>query len=223
MPFVINDVLKLNLVLVGVSLVSQEEQRNHFSAAVSTDVVTEMQVSSSIPLGGAPSTQETGFALTLNRDRIRVVCSQARSVVEREYPTHEDLGRFTEVIGHVFASTNWDEQIPRAFGYNIELVYTPEPRMQSSKYLAERLFEGKELGEADWELVGGGAKLVFQAAGERWSVALDQRANDPTGQHVFFSMNLHKAERRRPEIDEVAASFQAIWEQAQNFVARLDG
>ena len=219
MATTVQDVLNVNLVLVGVGLLNKPEEFNEFRDAVATDVVV---AGSGLVIGIPTNTAETGRTLTLNRDRIALDISPSRSVIRRDYPLYGDLDRLAEVIGHAITKTDIKSQEPQAFGYNIELVYDQDSGIPALQYLAKRLFAANLPGNEGWELIGGTSRLLFEGGEARWSVTVDSRFNDEAATKIFLSLNMHRAETRLPRLDEVRASLQEVWTQAHNFAIQLD-
>lgn len=219
----IQDVLKINMVLVSVDLLAEETDQAEFSVSVGTEVIPGgvLQIPVLAP-GLPPSIGEPGRSLGLERDRIRLVLSASRSVIEKQFPEYEDLARLAEVIGLAVKSARLAGSGPTALGYNLELVYGQTSGLGAQRYLAERLFEERRLGNEGWEMVGSATRMVFEGAGVLWSVTLDQRANDPTGRKIFLALNLHIEESKLPTEEEILDSLTEIWRQAHDFVIRLD-
>lgn len=215
------EVLKINLVLVGVDLLNGGEDAIKFRRAVGTDVV----VAEGGPILGVPvSIPALGRTFALNKDRITLSLSPPRSVIERDYPDYDDLERLADVAYIAITTSAIPGEIqPQALGYNIELVYEPDVNEPASEYLAERLFASKVPGANEqWKLVGGSGKLRFEGEGKVWRVAIEPRFNDENDPRVFFTMNMHISEMRFPSRNEIRESFQEIWGQAHDFTSGLD-
>lgn len=221
-PVIIDDILEINLVLVGVSLVNTSEERATFHKDVATEIVST----------------ETGLGAgiiervhTLRRDRVRVVASiqptgtPDRTIIAREYPDESDLDRLAEVAGMAIANTDLNNQTPRALGYNIELAYEPESAGLAIKYLADRLFIPSLLQDGGWQLSGGAGQLFFQKDDQNWRVRLEPRFNDDTTTKVFASINLHRiaSDLALPTESSIRDSFQLLWGEAHQIVDLLDG
>ena len=219
MPIVNQEVLKTNIVLVGIGLLNEPTQLNAFIESVATDVVVAgAGLSIDIPSNVA----EAARTLTLNRDRIALDLSPSRSIIGRDYPSFYGLDRLAEVVGHALAHTDLEGRVPRAFGYNIELVYSPNSEIPIPRYLADRLLTKNDLGKEGWELVGGTSKLVFEGDGARWTFAVEPRFNDEAAKRIFLSLNLHRDEQRLPNESEIKDSLGELWTQAHSFATRLD-
>ena len=219
MSVTIQDVLKANVVLVGVGLLNYPDEVERFRSAVDTDVSV---TGSGFILDAQSSIAQPGRTLNLNRDRIVLELSQVRSSIEREYPSEEDLGRLAEVARHAISATELEGTSPRAFGYNIELIYDQDSGQSAFSYLAERLFTDNLFLDLGWQLSGGTGKLMFDMDGKRCNVTVEPRFNDVAATKVFFSLNLHHDEQRIPNGDEIKDSLREIWDQAHIFANHLD-
>ena len=226
MPVEFQDVLKANVILAGVILLAEQDQRDKFAGLVDTEIVSEMLVTGPVPpipaIGGSANVAETGLVLTLHRDRIQVVAAQSRTSIERQYPTYADLERLAEVATYAIDCTGPEELVPDAFGFNIEIVYRPTEENASGNYIAERLFPNKTFGIDDWNLVAGAGKLTFEGNDALWNFTLEPRANDSSARRVYLSLNLHRNKRLLPTHEEILHSLQEIWERSRTFATLLD-
>ena len=220
------DVLKASVVLAGVVLLGDQHQRDNFADLVDTEIMSETVVTgpaTPAALPGIPaSATETGFVMTLPKDRIQLVSGASRTSIDRQYPTLEDLERLAKVAGHAIEVTNLEGQVPIAYGFNIELIYRQTEEKPSEQYIAERLFPNHQFGIEDWTLVGGGGKLSFEGNDARWNFAVEPRANDASGRRVFLSLNLHRNKQQIPNSDEILDSLHEIWKRSHDFAKQLD-
>ncbi|MDE0068768.1 MAG: hypothetical protein OXO48_03575 [Caldilineaceae bacterium] len=207
----IQDVLKVNIVLIGVNVLSDHNEFVAFSDAVETDVVRVGEA-----FGGA-----IGQRLALQRDRISIITSTEMTIVEREFPLEGDLKRLAEVANHALSLTQ-TKGSPKSFGYNLELVYDQDSEDTALQHIGTRLFREDAFTPEGWELRGGGGRLVFDSSDERWTVQFEPRFNDMNSTRVFLSLNLHKQEERIPEPNEMLSDFNRVWSQSVDFVECLD-
>lgn len=214
----VQDVLKANLVLVGVGLLTKSEELDAFRNAVGTEV----EMAPNLFLGGPLPNIEASGTVTLSRDRTVVDVSPSRSTVAREYPSFEDLGRLADVAGYAIAKTGLGDQRLRAFGYNIELVYDQDSGLPAVRYLADRLFAPEISRNEGWRLVGGAGRLVFDEGGKPRNITVEPRLNDPSTTKIFMSLNVHENDQRLPDAGEIKKSLEETWGQAHEFVNRLD-
>ena len=219
MPAEIRDVLKINVVLVGIGLLNTPDEVHAFSEAVATDV---QMSEAGLVLGLPPALPELGRRLAIPRERVTLDLSPARTVIEREYPSEGDVSRLAEVAGYAVQHTAPQEMPPAAFGFNVELVFNQTSGSPSLQYLGDRLFHQKNFGAADWNLAGGAGRLIFDSADGRWTIQVEPRFNSEDTSQVFVKLNLHKAEQRIPHADEIRQSFMNVWNGAHTFVTRFD-
>ena len=212
----IEDVLQVNMVLVGIGVINTQSELASFYEDVGVEVT-------SVEAGvvGADTINRTH---TLNRDRININATQDRSVVSREYPEEHDLRRLAQVAGMAISSTDLEGQELRAFGYNIELVFEPISKEQAIHYLLKRLFNPDLFRSDGSRLLGGTGRIFFEKGGRNWRATLQPRFNDENTSKIFLSLNLH-----RPETDpsllteiEIRDSLNALWAEAQNLVNQLE-
>ena len=226
MPIELQDVLKVNVVLLGVVLLGEQDQRDKFADLIDTEIIPETLVSGPVPprptIGSPANIAETGLVMNLHRHRIQLVSAPSRSSIERQYPKYDDLKHLADVAGSAIDLTDLEGQVPIAFGFNIELVYRQTEEKPSEGYIAERLFFHQRFGFGEWTLVGGGGKLSFEGNGARWNFTVEPRANDPSGRRVYLSLNLHRDKQQVPDREEIFSSLQEIWERSQEFAIQLD-
>lgn len=211
MPASVQDVLKVNIVLVGVNILNDHSEFVAFSKAVATDVVRIGE-----ELGSA-----IGRRFALQRDRINMVSSVDRTIIERDFPSVDDLERLAEVVDNALQLTK-AKGSPKSFGYNLELVYDQDSEETAFQYIGTRLFREDIFTPGGWKLGGGAGKLVFHSPAGRWTVQLDPRFNDMDSSRVFLSLNFHKQEERIPNLDEMLDAFNLVWSQSDSFVKCLD-
>ena len=214
----VQDVVKANLVLVGLRLLSEQEELNAFRHAVSTDV----QIAGAGLIANILSgVTEPGRILTLERDRITLELSPSRSTINRDYPLRKHLDRLAEVAWQAI-DTSFGRPQPSAFGFNVELVFEQDSGEPAFGYLSRRLFDVGPLGDEGWRFVGGAGRLVFNDSGNRWTINLEPRFNDDTESRVFLGVNVHMSEQPLPDQAGLATSFEGVWDGIHEFVERLD-
>ena len=106
---------KADLVLVGVGLIKTTEELTAFRSAVKSDVQAVPSVTTDLPSG----VTRTGGSLTINRERVALDLTPARSVIRRDYPIQDDLTRLAQIASLAITNTDLADQNPRAFGYNL--------------------------------------------------------------------------------------------------------
>lgn len=213
------EVLKANFVMVGASLLNSQNEIDAFRAVVDAEVLAELP---GLPgLAVDSPLQDFPKRLTLNRDRITLDLSPARSVIEREYPQEEDLDRLAKVAESALSSTA-SRATPQSFGFNVDIVYGTDSSQPASRYIAERLPAGDLAIDEDWHLEGGSIKLAFRGDETLWTIRLEPRFQELDTPKLFLSLNLHREEQRTPSQDEIAERLRAVWKTAQRIMARFD-
>ena len=220
MPVEVQDVLKINIVFVGISVLDDPGKVAAFSDAVGADV---LRVGEEFGLVGgfSPVASAVGQRLVLQRDRINIGSSPDRTIIEREFPSENDLQRLADVADKALLSRE-REDLPRTFGYNLELVYDQDSGSPAFQYIGRRLFREDTFAPQGWALAGGAGRLLFGSSTGRWAVQIEPRFNDETSSRVYLNLNFHKKEQRLPDLDEMLRTFQYVWSQSHDFAQRLD-
>ena len=215
----IQDAINANCVLVGFQLLRTSQDIEKFKNAVGSDVeVASVGLFANVPTGRT----EPGYALSLRKDRIALELSPLRSTIGMEYPTREGLARLANVTCQAIASTSGESDAPQAFGFNVEMVFDQDSGNPASRYLSDRLFSSQQIGNEDWELIGGSGKFIFNDGGTRWTFDVEPRFNVENESRVFLRVNLHKSENRLPDKEEIQGSLEKAWDEIHNFMDRLD-
>ena len=108
-----------------------------------------------------------------------------------------------------------------AFGFNLELVLNQDSAETAGAYIGQNLF-GQFRVKSPWQLVGASGNITFVAGGRRWQAAIGPRNDDEATSRVQLGLNLHVAESRFPQADEVLQTMQQSWRQAHDFVNYFD-
>ena len=217
------EVLNTGVVLAGVALLGEEQQRDKFADAVQSETHWELIVQEPQPgIGGPTNVGETGVALHLLKDRIRLISTSSRASIDRQYPLLDDLVRLAEVAGHAIDHTSFEGQTLIAIGFNIQLIYRPSEETPSERYIADRLFSHRCFANEEWALVGGGGKLSFEGQGARWNFTVEPRANDSSSRRIFLSLNMHRDTQQIPNREEILSSLQEVWNRSRDFAVQLD-
>ena len=216
----IQDVVRANLVLVGCRLLGQPEEFDEFRQAIKADVqMAQAGLIANIASGMA----EPGQTLALQRDRITIELSPSRSIISREYPSRDDLRRLAEVSAQAISHTSLEGSQPRAFGFNIDIVFEQDSEETAFAYLSRQLFGAESLGNEDWQLVGAAGRLIFDDNGRHWTINLEPRFHEEHEKRVFLSGNLHLSDRPLPNEDEIVSYLEEAWDETHQFVRHLDG
>ena len=201
--------------LVGISLINTPEEIAAFRQQVDTEVMT-----TEAGLG----TELINRSHTLNRDRIALQRVADRTTISREYPEYAGLERLATVAATAIGITHHPGDELRAFGYNIELIYEPDPPESAIQYLAERLFKQNVLSDEESSLFGGAARLYYEKHNLLWQATLEPRLNDDQTTRIFASLNLHYpgSDLNTPAESEILHSLKLVWDEAHDLIERLD-
>ena len=211
-------VLSTNMVLVGISLLSQSSEAEKFTSVVDPDLRLEVGAVTNLATGES----EPSRRITSDIDRIVLELLPTRSTITRQYPSPDDLGRLAEVITAAVGCTQLDGRQPTAYGYNIETLWTQDSGQPALSYLGHRLFSNRSLGNPDWKFVGATTRVVFADGVGRWTITAEPRFNDVNEERVFVSLNLHKDEQILPVKEEIEVALNSVWEEVLAFMKQLD-
>ncbi len=218
MTATLKDVIVINFVLVGIELLSTQEQVRAFVDAVEPDVKVEPNRTTNLLSGET----EQGKTVAIDRERIAIESFPSRTSISRQYPSRSDLHRFSEVISEALNHTELGERAPRAFGYNMDMVLEQDSGRSALSYLGERILGSEPPGNPDWDFAGATCRAIFSDDSRLWTFNVEPRFNDPNVALVFMSVNLHVSEQRFPSGEEIATSLNSIWEESQHFQDSLD-
>ena len=218
MPVTVQDVLKVNIVLVGFELLNTTNAYEQFRDEVGSEVIQESVLITS----NANVTPVPGRIFRLPKDRILIESSPIRTSVAIDYPDFGDLERLVQVTQCALTYTVVTNAQPTAFGFNVELVFTQTSHPTALNYIAHRIFANPIRGIEGWNLVGGAGQLIFEGSGHRWTLTVAPRLNDENTNLVFLTLNYHLEEQRVPNCSEIADGFQVAWEKAHALVEGID-
>ena len=146
-----------------------------------------------------------------------------RTVIEQDYPVGDDLERLAGVVGYAIECTNPDRVALTAFGVNLQMSFASDSGLFGQRYIAERLYGGRILGDKTWTLFGGTGRVFYESEdGTIWNFNLEPRGNDPTNQRVYLGVNMHMSEPTDLGGDVILTNLREVWKQTQCFAVRLD-
>ena len=216
----LEDVLKTNVVLVGIRLLSTLPERDAFRRVVETDV-SEVAPSIQLGISAGPTQLELGLStLVLDRDRITLELTPDRSTISREYPSKEGLERMAEVVGHAIDLSNPGRQQLRAFGFNVEVIYVLGDEDTAYQYIAARLLAPDLF--RNYFLRGGAARFHLVREDQTWNLNIEPRFSDPATNKVFVSLNLHFDSPTMPSKSLIRESLQKVWAQAHSIMDEFE-
>ena len=221
----IEDILKLNIVLVGVNLLREERQRKSFQDEVNAELVLTPNLVVTISSG---MQQSSGHIIQLPKDRISIESDPSRTLINKDYPVHKrhsnetDLPRLVEVIDACMKSGGGEDAEITSFGFNISLVFRQDSGKTAFSYIAEKLFSFQLPGNENHPPLGGSGKIAFQLPEYRSTMTIEPRMNDASTQKVFLEINRHFENRNYPSGHNLLQEFESVWEEAESIVARID-
>ena len=223
MTVTVQDMLKSDLVLVGVELLKSPTEANRFRELVKADV----RMGTGLATNEASGETHPMRSFNLNRDRIILNSLPDRSSLVKEYPSLDtpqgEWDRMAEVATYAIESTGEENRIPRAYGYNCEWVFEIDDQETAAGFLGSCPLNQDTPVKEGWGLIGGGATLMFNDGSRRWTFQAQPRPNgDPESKRIFLGLNLHIDEPRTPSQDEIRLSLAEIYEAADDFMKRLN-
>ncbi|MYC34109.1 MAG: hypothetical protein F4X64_13160 [Chloroflexi bacterium] len=200
--------LDASIVIMGVDMPPMNDFVEKLEALFETDV----QVLS----GGAGDPD----VLVLDRERIEVSVQGSRLIINRDYPSEEDLSTLARISN---ATLTLLDQSIEAIGYNVDLVFEQDSGRSAERYLGERLFRHGKLDDDDWPLWGGSGTMVFGSSQERKSFTVAPRLDDEKTTRVFVEANYHVAGGQTPLEAVMSESLATIWKDAFRVMELVDG
>lgn len=216
----IEDILTIDVVFIGVELLRDESEVARFGEAMRSDI---HQTQSLIGIDSRGAALPPMRELRVPRERLNIETSQARTKILKEFPSHEsDVIEFIRLAQTVIDHTDLGEALPSAFGFNTSIVYRPTSGQSAIEYLGERVFGPKRELHRGWELAAGFGTLVFLGEGYQWMMKLEPRLQQRSTEKVFLDLNLHIAEARLPEADEMEHLALTLWSRAHTLIEEID-
>lgn len=218
----VREVLKADLVLVGVELLKSVTEIQQFRSSIGVTV----HVGSGAATNAATGTTVPAAAVALQRERITISSFADRTTVVKEFPSLDDPGpdwrRFARVATLAHEATEDASENARAFGYNFGFVFDVDSEQSAPDFLARRTLSGHPLGNPAWELIGGAVMMMFGDGSRRWTFNIQpQPAGDPASTMLALDVNMHVEEPRIPEEQEIDSALNEIWDEVHAFVGRL--
>lgn len=221
------NVLKANIVLLGVQLLQTREEKDAFANVVRTEVVEipPTGIMGSIPGSILPSSlsPQLSSILRLDRDRINLETLPIRSTIGREFPTLAELDWLAEVSRHAIDHSSIHGQQLQAYGFNVDAVYELTAGQTSSQFMASHIYCQDLFQSAGFQFVSGSSKLAFLKGDQVWNIIVEPRLVDPNSDKVFMSFNLHLDSSEMPTTETISQSLREVWLQASAITESLDG
>ena len=213
----VEDVLSVNVVLVGIELLKTAPEVAACSAAIGSEFLQDGAF-----IDAAPQ-PVPGRVVRLPRERILVEVSALRSRVTKEYPTSvDDVALVARIAAQALASTTVPEPAVSSHGFNFAMVYSPDPSEDALRYLGRRIFAPPAFLPEGWTTVGGFGKLIFQDGPRQWTVTFEPRLQAPNTSKVFLDVNLHVPEAGVPQKDQMETQLRTLWERVHTLIEAID-
>ena len=219
MDIELDDVLKVNVVFLGIHLLRNSDDRERFKRSAGTEVVEgalDVRLAIGIsPVGlPSPTTERPLPSLVLNRDRITVNSTPERSEVSKDFPSKiGDLGRLTEITNQAIEFSDLRGQRLQAYGFNLEAVCSLA--VSAGEFLSQNILNPRPFTDLGYQLIGGTSNLQVMKGPHLWNLRFEPRFGDYTQKKIFIAVNLHKDSQVIPTEQNIRQSLFEIWTQAQ--------
>ena len=215
----VEDVLSVNVVLVGLELLKTAPEVAAFSAAIGREFLQD----GGFIDAGPQMAPVPGRVVRSPRERILVELSAHRSRVTKEYPTSiDDVALVARVTAQAIASTTIQEPEVPSHGFNFAMVYSPDPDEDALRYLGRRIFAPPTFSHEEWTAIGGFGRLKFQDGSRQWTITLEPRLQALNTSKVFLEVNLHVPEAGVPEEDQMETQLRMLWQRAHTLIEAID-
>ena len=215
----VEDVLAVNVVLVGIELLRTAGEVEACSAVLGGELIQDGAFVDVV--GQLPAVR--GRVLRAPRERVLVEVSERRSRVTKEYPAGmDDVATVARVASRALVDSTIENPMVSAHGFNFSMVYTDESGEEALPYLGRRIFAPPAFAPDDWTSFGGQGKLKFQDGVRQWTITLEPRLQVPNTSKVFLDINVHVPEAGVPQEDEMETQLRALWERAHTLIEAID-
>lgn len=219
MPVRVEDVLSVNVVLVGIELLKTAAEVAACSAAIGRELHQDGAFLDAVPQAAPVA----GRVLRLPRERILAEVSALRSRVTKEYPSAiDDVALVARIAAQALASAAVHQPVVPAHGFNLAMVYSAQSGEDALRYLGRRVFAPPAFVPGEWTSLGGQGKLKFQDGARQWTLTLEPRLQVPDTPKVFLDINLHVSEAGVPAEDEMETQLRALWDRAHTLIEAID-
>lgn len=215
------EVLKISLVLLGIRYLAKPEQVKQFSNTIGGEVMQSPHMVFSLPQGQP----EIITRCEVPKERTVLELQRNRTIIERSFPTKEDIKRFAEVASLAAQMSDFSETtIPQSYGFNVESVYQQHSGVNALNYLGHRMFSDPVTASDDWELFGGVANLTYDSPDGRWNFKAEPRFNELETDKVFLQLNLHQEQPQKiPNQTDIIESVNNVWKKMHTLAVTIDG
>ncbi len=219
MEIELDDILKVNIVLLGIQILNNPEQREAFKDSVGTEVVEGVQGAIELAIGisstGSLPPPPPLLPLVLNRDRITLNGVPGRSDVTKDFPSDRgvDLSRLAEVAQLAIENSDLRGQRLQAYGFNLEAVYSLP--VSAGDFLSQRILNPGLFKDGGYQVVGGSSNLQMVKGPHLWNLRFEPRFGNFNTNKIFVGFNLHRNSEAIPKETEILRSLDEVWTQAE--------
>ena len=224
MPVSVQDILKVNIVLVNARLLGTANERTQFSAT--TGAIPDAGGGLILADTGGGQLEQT-VRFVVPRDRLAIEINARRIQVATEYPqTIDAVDMLGGLVARAIEATKAPSP-PSSYGFNMELAYTVDMSEQPAAfaYLGRLFATGSDYGLG--RLVGGSGRMLFDDLDDqdvRWTAALEPRFNREDTNLIFLHLNKHVSkEGEFPTEADVTSKARLLWQRAHDLIAAIDG
>lgn len=218
----LEDVLAVNLTLVGVRLLDSPESKVAFERIVNTSVVDDVATTGlALRIPGQQDIELAPAKFRMPKERVTLDLAPGRSIVAREYPQEEDLDKFAGIIRNAFDKSDTDRQQLQAYGFNIEAVYNLDQGKTALEFLATQIFAKDIFPEGEYTVIGGAPQIQVLHKGGLWNINIQPRMGKSDSDKIFIALNKHCTQSKLPSPFEIRNSLADIWTQAHEIGAIL--
>ena len=213
------EVLKFNLVLVGIKLLEDEAAFRKFQHAVGKEVsrqggdMTVEIAGSALPgiAGSALPIPNLSQNLRIGSEQVSIDLVLDRATFTREYPALEDIDRFVEIIVAAVQCSSTSGRSVRAFGYNLEAVVGISPPANAAQFMTDHVVAGHSLSASGYEINSATVRMSCIRNGKLWNIRIEPRQDNPNA--LLIALNFHHAENRIPSKRDIVEALNEIWNQ----------
>ena len=210
------DLIAIEFVVVGVELLNTAQSLGRFGSTLREYRWT--------PISQAQNGFGDGRRISLDRERIYLDLTAARSRVRQEYPSEERFPDLAKLVSRAIDLTDKPADSVGPHGYNVEVSYEQDAKRSAFSYIGKTVFSGLD-SIGDWNLVGGmGAAVRFEDThGVIRNIHIEPRFRNESFQRVYLNLNVHVDSNRIPTMDEIASGLSNSLEDAKRFIQLLEG
>lgn len=222
MTVTMREIISVNLVVLNLDLLTTNDAVRQFQTKADVDI----RQSGSLDIDVLSGQSNQARTLHLDRDRINLQLSAARSTITKQFPAIDnwdnEVSRFAEVVDHAVSIGHDPGSGRYDFGYNAEIVFDQDNHPTAFFFLGDRLIKQENLNLAGRQFLGGACRLFMRDDHQRqWTYNLEPRFNDAQASRVFASVNLHHTQRPLPRIAETISAIKQIVTGTKDLMAHL--